>query len=182
MRELIPPGYIPELLGSASTVEELYLFKGIEEGQAEGTRMLLEISFKWRFPLFEHAASLFNWAFKRAGVKTWAEYTDIVFVHPTEAKWYILWVKGGVWLPTILGVLVGFFSSWAGIALIAVFLGAILWRIIPPGIRTPIEQFLAMLPPILIIFTMGLLVLLLPRIAREIRLPFERRQDACNYL
>ncbi len=53
--------YVEELLGQFTTVGALDGIGAIEQQQAVGTRMLLVLNFRWRFPLFEQLASGFNW-------------------------------------------------------------------------------------------------------------------------
>jgi hypothetical protein len=155
---MTPPGYVAELLGQYQSVGDL---DGIES-------MLVRLDFKWRFPLFEQMSGALNWILKQAGVTPWPEYRDIVFYHPSEAIWYIAWLKGAPWWQVIVAALVGFFTSTVGIALAAVFLGALLYRIIPGGIREPLEEFFNMLPPLLGIATMGFLVLAVPNLVERV--------------
>lgn len=160
--------YVAELLGQFATVDALDNIGPIEQQQAVGTRMLLVLNFRWRFPLFEQLAGGFNWILKQKGVTPWPEYADIVFTHATEPTWYIAWLRNPVWKAVILPALTAFFTGQVGIVLTAVFFGALLYRIIPRGITEPIEEFFEMLPPLLAIATMGFLVGIVPRLIERV--------------
>jgi hypothetical protein len=55
-----------------------------------------------------------------------------------------------------------------GQALAAVFLGALVYRLLPSEITKPIEDFLKNLSPLLVIAAMGFLVMVLPGLARRV--------------
>ena len=168
---MIPPGYEAQYLGQAGSVDELDNFKGIEWSQPEETRMILRLDFKWRFPLFEQAAGLANQAMKGLGVTPWPEYSDIIFYHPTEPWWYITWVKGFAWLAPILAALLSFFSTWAGQLLIAVFLGSLLWRVVPKEVKQPVGDILQMLPSLVVLA----LLAFMPQLVQGL-VPGDRKQ------
>ena len=150
--------YVTELLGQFTTVDALDNIGPIEQQQPVGTRMLLVLNFRWRFPLFEQLAGGFNWILKQRGVTPWPELADVVFFHPTEPVWYLAWLRNPVWKAIILPALIAFFAGPVGIALTLIFLGALLYRVIPREITKPVEEFLRVLAPLLAIVTMGLLV------------------------
>ncbi len=160
--------YVEELLGQFTTVEGLGGIGTIEERQAAGTRMLLVLNFRWRFPLFEQLAGGLNWVLRQRGVTPWPEHADIVFAHATEPVWHIAWLRNPVWTAVILPALIAFFAGPVGIVLTAIFLGALLYRIIPRGITEPVEDFVGMLPPLLAIAVMGLLVGMMPELIERV--------------
>lgn len=165
---VVPPNYRAELIGVVEEVEGLGQIEEWEQAETEGQLMLSRIDFGWRFPLFEQASGLYDWELKREGVEPWPGYDMVVFYHPTEPIWYVAWVKGSPWWQVILAVLLAFFASWVGQALAAVFLGALIYRVIPEELRKPLEEFLGMLPPIMIIAVMGLLMGMVPRLAPKL--------------
>jgi hypothetical protein len=166
---MVPPGYTAELLATADNPDTLgSSISQVEEPLPEGTLMLTRIDFNWRFPLFEQIAGLYDWELKREGVQPWPGYGMIVFCHETEPIWYVCWRKGFAWGAVIAAVLISFFASWVGQALAAVFLGALVYRLLPPEITKPIEDFLKNLSPLLVIAAMGFLVMVLPGLAKRV--------------
>jgi len=160
--------YVEELLGQFTTVDALDGIGAIEHQQAVGTRMLLVLNFRWRFPLFEQLAGGLSWLLRRREVTPWPEHTDIVFAHATEPIWYIAWLRNPLWTAVILPALIAFFAGPVGVALTVIFLGALLYRIIPRELTEPVEEFVGMLPPLLAIAAMGLLVGMLPALIERV--------------
>lgn len=114
--------------------------------------MLWGFAFSWRFPLFESLAGSLNWTLKQTGVTPWPEYQDIVFVDSQEPVWYIAWFKEPVWLAPIIAALAPVIAI-----IVAVFLGSVLWRVLPQEVRQPIEDVLGLLPLVLVMGVMAFL-------------------------
>lgn len=148
----LPSGHLAEELARLNDLSRLSDLKPVEEAQAEGTRMLWGFSFQWRFPLFDTLAGGLNWTLRQAGVTPWPGTQDIVFVEATEAVWYIAWLKGAAWLAPIIAALAPILAIMA-----AVFLGSVLWRVVPQPLRQPVEQTLALLPLALVMGVMAFL-------------------------
>lgn len=164
----IPSGYTANQLGQANDLSHLDDLIPLEAAQAEGTRMLWGFTFSWRFPLFDSLASGLNWTLKQVGVTPWPEYQDICFVDASDPVWYFAWHKQQPWLLAIITALVPVI-----VVIVAVFLGSLLWRVLPSSITQPIEQVLAMLPSLLPLVVIMALAFFLPQLTKMLSPPKE---------
>lgn len=94
-------------LGHATTDGGLDALAPLEEQQHSGTRMFLEINFRWRFPGFDTVANGLDWVLRNiAGLNSWPEFPNrIVHVDPVHPVWYIVWMRSPVWFAAIIAKL-----------------------------------------------------------------------------
>jgi len=181
----LPPNLTAEQVTSIDSLSGLAGITELEAAQPEGQRMLVGITFQWRFPFFEWAAGLVNLMLKGSipfpvtedvpyqyqnqyiQLTPWPEFTDIVFVDPTEPVWYIAWVKTSPWWQAILAAMAGTFATYVGIAFLVLFLGAVVWRVLPQEIKQPIQEVLNALPNLVILAVMVMIFTMLPGLMKE---------------
>jgi len=129
-----PPGYRAQLLGSATSFDELSFFEPLEEGTPESSLILMELDFAG-FPESENLESV-NQALLDNGVPPWPGNSHIVFADTTRPVVYLAWVKGVAWLPVIGGML--------ALTVLPALLGILIWWLIPEELKDLIMMVVMM--------------------------------------
>jgi hypothetical protein len=126
----VPPGYNPVLLGQAQSVEELGTFAPLEEGAAEGARVLLRLDFTEQAS--GGALGNLEQACRDAGVELWPGSEYYVYADTASTTVYLVWQKGLAWLPIIIGIV-------ATIALPPLITAGV-WLILPSSLKSLISN------------------------------------------
>ena len=128
---ILPSGYKAVLIGSAASFDEFGVFEPLEQGQAEGSRMLAQLTFQHRPAGFDHVAAQLDKMCLETGVSPWPEYQSIAFADPAQPVLYVCWQKGLVWWGWILALL-------ASLVLPPLIMAG-LWLILPESVKEMIE-------------------------------------------
>ena len=74
-----------------------------EEAVPEGSRVELQVHFRFRFPGFEELAGSVDYSLRNQyRVTPWPGEWRIITVDPEQPIWYVRWVKGVVWASVIV--------------------------------------------------------------------------------
>jgi len=121
----MPIGYTTYYAGSFEDLRsQQALVAAQEEAIPEGTLVLLEFNLS-EAPNPEVLVGL-NSRLLSAGVPPWAGYSNVVFANAAQPKVYVAWTKGFAWTPIIIGII---------FLILPVILGAVLWFLIPQGVK-----------------------------------------------
>ncbi len=127
---IVPPGYRAQLLGSVTSIDALNLLAPLEEGVAEGSLMLMQLTFE-ELPSSETLSEL-SQRLSEEGVPTWPGYSHIVAIDQSQASVYLGWTKGIAWMPIIIGILV--------LLVLPTLLGGLIWWLLPESVKNLIEM------------------------------------------
>jgi len=136
---MLPRGYRAVFLGSATSIDALSTFAPLEEGQAEGSLMVMRLDFAG-YPSLKVLSQL-NAASLEEGVPPWPGCGYIVFAAQLQPTVYIAWQKGIAWIPIIIGLV--------ATLLLPPLLMAGIWLILPEAVKGMINA----------IFMLGIMVL-----------------------
>jgi hypothetical protein len=131
LNAILLPGCRAVFVGSVTSFKELGVFEPLEQGQAEGSRMLAQLAFEHRPPDFHYLAAQLNQKCLETGVSPWPERQDIALADPAEPVIYLYWQKGFVWWGWILALL--------GSIILPPLIMAGLWLILPESVKQMIE-------------------------------------------
>ena len=127
---MAPEGYRAQLIGSATSIEDLGTFAPLEESSAEGALFLIRLDFT-EFPLEEALAEL-EQKLADAGVELWPGYSHVVYADTDQPSIFLAWQKGFAWLPIIIGLVVT--------VVLPPLLGSLVWWLMPADLKNLITS------------------------------------------
>ncbi|MBN1189192.1 MAG: hypothetical protein JXA46_05510 [Dehalococcoidales bacterium] len=130
----VSPGCQAVLIGQAVDIEDLGTFAPLEESSAEGTPVLLKLSFA-TMPSDETLSNL-EQSCRDAQIELFPGCQFYVYAAPDENSVYLVWQKGMPWLVIIVGIV--------ATTVLPPLLGAGLWLILPDSIKSLISSLLNM--------------------------------------
>ncbi|MBN1188951.1 MAG: hypothetical protein JXA46_04300 [Dehalococcoidales bacterium] len=128
----VPPGCRAVLIGQAVDIEDLGAFAPLEESSAEGTPVLMKLTFS-AIPSGETLADL-EQACRDAGVEASPGCEYFVYADEAESSVYLVWQKGLAWLPIIIGLV--------ATVVLPPLLGAGIWLILPDSFKSLISNLI----------------------------------------
>jgi hypothetical protein len=146
----LPPGYKAVLIGSVTGFDRLGVFEPLEQGQAEGSRMLARLIFEHRPPEFDYLAVELSQMCLETGVSPWPEHQNVAFADPAQPVLYVCWQKGLVWWGWILALL--------GSLVLPPLIMAGLWLILPESVKEMIEAVVNLSVMGIVMFVMSKMV------------------------
>lgn len=132
MEIILLPGYHAVPIGQVANSGQLSIFESLEQGQAEESRMLAKLVFRYRSSNFEQLATEINQACVATGIASWPEHRNIAFADPAQPVIYICWQKGMVWWGWILVLI--------GSVILPPLIMAGLWLILPDSVKQMLES------------------------------------------
>ncbi|AQY72691.1 hypothetical protein B1772_01065 [Dehalococcoides mccartyi] len=131
---MAPEGYRAQLIGSATSIEDLSTFAPLEESSAEGALFLIRLDFS-DFPA-EEALNQLEQKLADAGVELWPGYSHVVYDDLDQPSIFLAWQKGLAWLPIIIGLVVT--------TVLPPLLGSLVWWLMPADLKNLISGIVNM--------------------------------------
>jgi hypothetical protein len=153
----VPPGYSAVFIGQAQDIGGLGTFTPLEESADEGALVLLRLDFIES--LSAEALTQLEQACREAGVEPWPGSDYYVYADTGSNSVYLLWQKGFVWLPIIIGML--------AMTVLPPLLTAGIWLILPGSLKSLISSLINMGMMLLVMWLLTSVMKPLSTLAKE---------------